>query len=464
MVISEGSCEQRSCNIVQLNQNLTQEQKLILTQSLSMSIKILEMNSVDLYEFIKKELSENPLLDCSGDEYTIGYDESYKIKEYVEKNLYSFKDKDYKEETECITPFYFISEKKTLRNHLQQQLGEMKLDESQRKICVYLIECIDERGYLPISSAQGAEELCCSREDVESAVNIIQSMDPCGIGSRNLTECLAIQLKEKNMFTKEMKIVVEECLDDIAYARYWAVAKKAGISVAKARRCSEIIRNLEPKPSRGFYTGEETKYVIPEAEIYEENDDFKIKMTKGIIPKIKINKEYRKLLKFACEKEVKEYIDKKTERARNILNGIDKREETLVRILKYILENQKRYFKYGKEKLKPMSIKQVAEDLGLSDSTISRAVKGKYIYTPNGIILIRKLFTSSLNIGNTEISTDTVKDKIKSIIEKENKKKPLSDQVICFMLNDYNIEISRRTVAKYREELGIESSSRRRRI
>lgn len=449
---------------MQLNQNLTQEQKLILTQSLSMSIKILEMNSVDLSEFIKEELTENPLLDCSIDEYTFRSGQTEKIKEYVEKNLYNIKDRDYKEETESITPFNFISEKKTLRNYLKAQLGEMKLDDKEKEICTYLIENIDERGYLPVSVSEIAEELCCSREEAESAVKIIQSMDPCGVGSRDLKECLLIQLKEKSMLSDKMKIVIEECLDDIAYARYSEVAKKAGISVAKSKQYCEIIRSLEPKPSRGFYTGEEIKYVIPDAEIYEENDEFKIKMTEGIIPKIKINNEYRKLMRSVCEKDAKEYIDKKTERARNILSGVEKREETIIRILKYILKNQQEYFKDGKEKLKPMSIKQLAEDLELSDSTVSRAVKGKYIYTPNGIVSIRSLFTSSLNIGNEEISTDIVKNKIKNIIEKENKKKPLSDQIICSMLNDYSIEISRRTVAKYREELGIESSSRRRRI
>ena len=237
------------------------------------------MNSVDLSEFIKEELTENPLLDCSIDEYTFRSGQTEKIKEYVEKNLYNIKDRDYKEETESITPFNFISEKKTLRNYLKAQLGEMKLDDKEKEICTYLIENIDERGYLPVSVSEIAEELCCSREEAESAVKIIQSMDPCGVGSRDLKECLIIQLKEKSMLSDKMKIVIEECLDDIAYARYSEVAKKAGISVAKSKQYCEIIRSLEPKPSRGFYTGEEIKYVIPDAEIYEENDEFKIKMT-----------------------------------------------------------------------------------------------------------------------------------------------------------------------------------------
>jgi len=227
----------------------------------------------------------------------------------------------------------------------------------------------------------------------------------------------------------------------------------------------DIIKTLEPKPARGYFTGEEISYIIPDATIRRIEDDFIIIMNDSILPKLNVNTVYKEILNNSEEKEVVDYVKGKMNKAMFLIKSIDERRNTLYKVIEEIISLQKLYFMYGEDYLKPMTIKNIADNINFHESTISRAIKDKYIALHTGrVIKIKDMFTNSLNTMNDDISTNNIKKKIKEIIDGENKKKPFSDSAICNMLNNEGIMISRRTVAKYREQLGIFSSSQRKRL
>ena len=237
------------------------------------------------------------------------------------------------------------------------------------------------------------------------------------------------------------------------------------ISPREAQRYGDIIKKLEPKPSRGFYTGEEVSYIIPDAEIKNIDGEFFIIMNEGVLPKLIINKTYRDVLKNGKDTEINSYVKEKINKAMFLIKAIDDRKNTLYKVLECLIDKQKEFFERGYSYIKPLTLREVSSELDVHDSTISRTIKDKYILTSYGTIKIKDLFPSGITNNTLEdLSTVKIKNEIKKIIQEENKSKPLSDQSISLILKENNIKISRRTVAKYREELGIKSSSMRKRL
>ena len=227
----------------------------------------------------------------------------------------------------------------------------------------------------------------------------------------------------------------------------------------------DIIKELEPKPSRGFFTGEEIGYVVPDVYVRKLNDEYIVLMNEGVLPKLMINNTYKKVLEFSQDKNTIEYVKEKISSAMFLIKSIESRKNTLCRVMEEVVKSQREYFDKGDDYLKPMTIKYIAQKLDMHESTVSRAIRDKYVALNSGEIKrIKSLFTSYVNIRNEEVSVSNVKKDIERIIEGENKNKPFSDSVICEQLNKQGIDISRRTVAKYREELGIKSSSQRKRL
>ncbi|NMF03836.1 RNA polymerase factor sigma-54 [Clostridium beijerinckii] len=458
------------------NMKMTQEQRLVLTQNMQQSIKLLQMSLHDLREYIDNEYSENPVLEVneeisSYDDEQINRDvnieDKYDHKKLVEE-LYSDNYKDRSEtnySNEEVSPLNFIEKKVSLKEYLQEQLIEADVDQYMLDICNYIVESLDYRGYLEISTRELAEELNISEEIVNKALEVVQALEPYGIGARNIKECLLIQSLKLNILDDTIEKIILNHLENIAENKYEVVAKDLNINPREAQRYGDLIKKLEPKPSRGFYTGEEVNYIIPDAEIKNVDGEFFILMNESVLPRLMINKTYRDVLRNNQDSETNTYVKEKINQALFLIKSIEQRKNTLYKVLECVVEKQNDFFKFGRQYIKPLTLKEVAEIINLHESTVSRAIKDKYVLTSYGTIKIKDLFASGLSSNNNEdMATSKIKNEIKKIIEEENKSKPLSDQLISSMLVEKNMNISRRTVAKYREELGIKSSSARKRL
>lgn len=454
------------------NLNLTQEQKLIMTQQMQLSIKLLQMSTYDLREYIENEFVENPILE--GDFDFVQEDKAYEDKidykemiKYLEFDNYSSQSYGEYNKDEDVSPFNFISQKESLTEYLNNQLIESDEDEYKKAIVSYMIENIDSRGYLDMPLEDICKELNISLELGQEALEILQDLEPDGIGARNLKECLKIQLIKLGILDDNLERIIDEYLDLIADNKFNVIAKNLKITPKEAQDLGDIIKKLEPKPSRGFYTGEEVKFIIPDAAIRKIDGQYFVIMNDGVIPRLSISSIYKDILNNKDDKTTENYVKEKLNNAMFLIKSIEQRKGTLLRILEKVVDKQMEYFDKGQKYLRPMTLKDMAEELGIHESTVSRAIKDKYILTSFGTVKIKDLFTTGLSQvqGNGEdIAVVNIKKQIKEMIDNEDKKKPLSDQIICDELNKKNLNISRRTVAKYREEMEIKSSSKRKRI
>lgn len=448
--------------------NLTQEQKLIMTQEMQLSVKLLQMSGFELQEYVEKEVQENPVLDAKAssanneENNKIDYKELVK---YFEFDNYSHHHYEKRDEDE-VSPFNFISEKKSLKEYLREQIRDLGEKDFVKSVCLYIIENIDERGYLEITNEEISEDVKISTPVSEYCVKIIQSLEPSGIGARNLRECLKIQIKKKGIKDINIFEIIDNHLELLAENKYNTIAKILDIDVKKAQEYGDIIKSLQPKPSRGFFTGDEVKYITPDAYIKKIDNEYFIIMNDDMLPKLTVNEIYKEIITNENDKDAVEYVKEKLNSAMFLIKSIQHRKSTIYRVLEKILEVQRDYFDYGDEYLKPMTLKEIAEELQVHESTISRAIREKYIYTNKGTIRIKDLFTTAIssNISGEDVSVKIIKKAIKDMIDKEDKLKPLSDQVICDLINKEGMNISRRTVAKYREEMGIKSSKGRKRF
>lgn len=448
--------------------NLTQEQKLIMTQQMQLSVKLLQMSNFEIQRHIEKELQENPILDAeykkNDNENTNDEIDYKKLIKYLEFDNYGHS--SYSKDEEEVSPFNFISAKKSLKEFLLEQIIDLNETAYVKFICEYMIENIDKRGYLSTKLEDIADELCISKELSEECLEIIQSLEPIGIGSRDIKECLKIQLIEKGLDDDNIFKIIEAYLELLAENKYNVIAKSLKITTKEAQEYGDIIKNLEPKPSRGFYTGEETKYIVPEAYIKKIGGEYHIIMNDGNIPKLNINGLYKNIINNEEDKQTVKFVKEKLNSAVFLIKSINQRKNTIYSIIEKILEIQKDYFNLGDKYLKPMTLKEIADNLEIHESTVSRAIRDKYIHTDKGTIKIKDLFTTGISRVDSfeDVSAKIIKKEIEEFVNNEDKKKPLSDQKICDLLKEKNIDISRRTIAKYREEMAIKSSSKRKRF
>lgn len=447
-----------------LKLNIYQKQKLILTQVMQQSINVLQMSANDLREYIEKEFEENPILEAEFN--LIESKDNIKLSNYLNNSYDENYNYQYNNEDE-ISVFNFISDKKSLKDYLHEQLGEIKSDIKIKRVVSYMIESLDSKGYLENTLQEISSELGIDEDICQNALEILQSLEPCGIGARDIKECLLIQLKDKGILDENIQEIILKYLEYIADCKYNYIAKELKITPKEVQSYGDIIKGLEPKPSRGYYTGEEVKFIIPDAYIVKIGDKYNVIMNKDIIPNITINNLYKQEILNGKNKKEVEYVKEKVNNAIGLINDIEQRNNTILKLLECIVKKQKAYFENGKEYLKPMTLKDLADELSIHESTVSRAIKDKYILTSRGTVKIKDLFCNGIvssRVNGEDVSTNNIKNKIKQLIKLENKNKPLSDQAICDLLNKEYIDISRRTVAKYREELGIKSSSKRKRV
>jgi len=452
--------------------NLTQDQKLALTQEMKLSIKVLQMSANDLREFIDNEFSENPVLEIKEDYTDNTQDSNKELDKYDYKEMIKYLEFDnyggqsfgsYDDE---VSPFNFISEKKSLKEYLHEQLADIEEDSFIKGIADYIIESLDSRGYLEISIDEIARELQISSTFVEKSLEVVQELEPYGIGARNLKECLKLQLIHLGLINEILEGIVDNYLEDLANNKYKSIGDRFNISQREAQRYGDLIKKLEPKPSSGFYTGEDVKFIMPDAEIKNIQGEYYIIMNDKLIPSLSINNTYKQVINSGEKSDTSKYVKEKLDKALFLIKSIEQRRSTLYNVLEKVVEKQKEFFDRGLNFLKPMTLKDISEEIQVHESTVSRAIKDKYILTTFGTIRIKEIFSTGVasKESSEDVSVVKIKNKIKALIDVENKMKPLSDQHICDELNKEDMNISRRTVAKYREEMEIKASSKRKRL
>lgn len=455
------------CMDLNYNLALAQEQRLVMTQEMQLSVKLLQMSAYELQEYVDKELQENPVLDEE-----INIDSSVKKEEIDFKSLAkslksdNYSTQTYQKDEEEVSLFNFISEKKSLKQYLIEQIMDLNENDYIKKICCYIIENINDRGYLSMNIGDIVDELNISLEIANYSLNVVQSLEPDGIGARDLKECLKIQVRKKGIENDCIYKIIDNYLEYLADNKYAVIAKALGVDVKQAQKYGDVIKNLQPKPSRGFFTGEEVRYITPDAYIKKIDNEYLIFMNDELIPRLKVNNIYKEILMKDCDTEACEYVKDKINSALFLIRSIEQRRSTIYRVVDKLLQIQKDYFEKGESYLKPMTLKEIADELSMHESTISRAIRDKYIHTNRGTIKIKSLFSSKIssNCSGEDISSHNIKQKIKDLIDREDMNAPLSDQTIDDILRKQGMSISRRTVAKYREELGIKSSKGRKRF
>ena len=354
----------------------------------------------------------------------------------------------------------------TLMDHLFEQLYLAPLTDEEEKIGEYILWCIDDDGYLSGDVELVAEDLNVEAETVEKVLSVIQRFDPVGIGARNLQECLLIQLNEKEPKDELAIRMIQECFEDFSNKRFEKIAKRLEISLGEVKRIMELVSRLNPKPGER-YVSEAENYIIPDIIVERADGKFVVTLNDWNIPRLRINESYKRLLrdKSKVSKETRDYIRQRLESARWLINSIYQRRSTIIRVMESILNHQREFFDKGKEYLKPMILKDVADDVSLDISTVSRVTSGKYVQTDVGVFELKYFFSERLETANgEEVSNRLIKAKIKEIIEKEDSKKPYNDQTISELLRRDEFVVARRTVAKYREQMMIPVARLRRKI
>lgn len=465
--------------------NLTQTQKLIMTPELRQAIQVLQYNNVELMEFINKQLEVNPFLEpvdrnsetISKEEQSIELEKSeandskdeIDWKDVIEK----YDDISYKAYGSSVnsddkqTFESYTSKKMSLKDHLMLQLGVSVKTQKEKRIGEFIIESLDRKGYLGCTLQDISLLLNEDVVEIERILRLIQTFDPIGIGARNLSECLMIQLKEKGIQDKNAFIVVEKYLEDVATNKIQKIAKELHITVKRVQNIFDIIKMLEPKPARGFVVDSDNiRYIVPDVSIEKIGDEYIIIVNDSNLPLLTISDYYKSMINNLDDKEANKFLTDKLNSSMWLIKSIEQRRMTLYKVVESILKFQRKFFDEGNNALKPLVLKDVAEDIGVHESTVSRATNGKYVQTPRGIFELKYFFASSLGNENDGdiVSSTSVKTQIQVLIENENTKKPLSDQKIADMLGESGVNISRRTVAKYRDEMRIPASSMRRRF
>ncbi|MCI0130053.1 MULTISPECIES: RNA polymerase factor sigma-54 [Enterococcaceae] len=439
---------------VRQGQSQVQTQKLAMTQQLQQSIKILQYGTEDLLSFLNDKMLENPLIDVS----VFEMDDQY----LVPKD-YDVSKSDRK--TDWINQIPETTQ--SLFHYLIEQIHLNYRDTALRSLSLFLVEFIDTNGYLTISIEEAMKLKQVTYIEVLDALTLIQMLEPAGVGARNLQECLMLQIERDDNAPNQAYLVLEEYFDELANRKWQKIEKKLGISLVEIQEIFDYIQKLHPNPGSLFHSDEDN-IIYPDLEVKVDRTDNSISIvsTKVGKPNISFQTTYFEKMSHQGGDEVKKYLNDKKSEFEWLKKSLEQRGNTILRVGEEIVKKQSAFFIESDHPLTPMKLKSVAEELSLHESTISRAVNGKYLTTDFGVFELRSFFSTGLEQKNSNevIGTNNVKQLIEIIIKEENKAKPLSDQKIVDLLKEKNIQISRRTVAKYREELGIQSSSMRKRF
>lgn len=490
---------------LEIKQSLRLSQQLVMTPQLQQAIKLLQLNRMELQEVVTQEMMENPILEevtetPEGDntppvetgselqdpegEQRRDEESFLKPKEeplatpkddfnwesYVEEfNSNSSSAPSMREINEELPSFENVLTKTTsLEEHLAWQLSMVALTDSEKKLGELIIGNLSDDGYFNASLEDLSKEAGIELEDAEEVLKIVQNFDPVGVASRNLKECLLLQSQFMVPRQPLVETIIQNHLGELERKNYPAIAKALDIPVEKVIEATKMILDLEPKPGRSFHNAD-TQYITPDIYVYKVGEEFVVVLNEDGMPKLRISPYYRNILASAQKdqnKVTKEYVQEKLRSAIWLIRSIHNRQKTIFKVTEAIVKRQRDFFEKGVQQLKPMILKDVANDIGMHESTISRVTTNKFVHTPVGIFELKYFFNSSINAadGTDSLASEAVKEKIRHMIQREDPKSPLSDQKIVELLRTDNIDIARRTVAKYRDMLGILSSGKRKKI
>lgn len=446
------------------------QQKLIMTPQLRQALAVLQLSSLDLASLIEKELADNPALEI--DEIKTALDDQSAAGQaeqqvsYADWADYLGSGKTFDDwppaEAEPDPGDIYADHTVSLEEHLVRQLDFADVGDDIRAAGVFLIGCIDDNGYLRSSVAEAAAILKQREEIVERALVLIQTFDPEGVGARDLRECLALQLKMKNMEDGLAGIIVSDYLGEVAKGRCKAIADKLGVEPHDVQKAVDVIRTLNPKPGQVFGKNK-AGYIVPDITVEKINGKYTVLVNDSMVPRLTISPYYRRLA-HSSDQDTKRFLDDRLNAAVWVVKSIEQRRRTLYNVTKALTDLQYDFFEYGPGYLRPLVMRQVADYVGIHESTVSRATANKYVATPYGIFSMRSFFTAGVaGIAGQEVSAVAVKREIRRLIDGEDAASPYSDQSLSDILKKSGIVVSRRTVAKYREEMNIASSGRRKR-
>jgi RNA polymerase sigma-54 factor len=465
---------------LEIKQQLRLTQQLIMTPQLQQALKILQMPRLELTNAIQIELRENPVLEevlglpeeewegpLAGAQEAFAFSPCKEIP--LEKIPWDYNTTpyyevpQYEDDEDRPSLEQTLSQPSNLTDYLIWQLRLTDLDDQDKKIGMLIIGNLDEHGYLQADLDSIAIECNAPLEKVESVLKKIQEFDPPGIGARDLRECLLIQVRHMGMEGSLAERIIRDHLKDLEGNRLQQISRTLGVTLEEVVEAVEWIRGLEPKPGR-LYGSEEVQYITPDVYVFKFQDDYVIVLNDDGLPKLRLSPFYvRSLNNKDLPKEARNYIQEKMRSAIWLIKSIHQRQKTIYKVTESIMKFQREFLDKGMDYLKPLVLKDVAIDTGLSESTISRVVTNKYVHTPQGLYELKFFFNSSIPKADGEaVASQSVKEQIRRLIQKEDPRNPLSDQEIVEILFKRGINIARRTVAKYRMELGILPSNRRR--
>ena len=495
---------------LELRQSLGLTQQLVMTPQLQQAIKLLQLSRLELLETVSQEMEENPILEemsqgeVDGDdgagekkeeseqslqesresktenspedgsslqevtveerarddvdwenylsEYNSGYSEGFSERHYEEKDAPSFEN--------------FTASKTDLSSHLLWQLNMSSLEDEKRDIGAHIIGNLNDDGYLEVSLEELAESTDYSVDEVSEVLALIQNFDPVGVAARDTRECLLIQVLFQGLGGTLVEKIIRDHLKDLEEKRYKRIVEQLGVSMQEIMLAVATIQELDPKPGR-VYSAEETIYVTPDIYVVKMGDGYEIIQNEDGLPKLRINAYYKRILKNRGQvsDDTKTYIQEKMRSAAWLIKSIHQRQRTLYRVTESIVKFQKEFLDKGIAYLRPLVLRDVAEDIEMHESTVSRVTTNKYVHTPQGLYELKFFFNSSISrVDGDALASESVKEQIRKIIKAEDKTKPLSDKGIEKKMRELNIDIARRTVAKYREAMGILPSRKRKEI
>ena len=457
-----------------------------MTPQLQIAIKLLQLSRLELMDSIQQELEENPALeeviDVAVEERSVEQSEALvaekpnkevTIEEKIDDSIdwsnyldeYNSSGRIHFETEKKSTPNFesFVARKESLNEHLLWQLLMTVQAKEQQSIGSLIIGNLDKDGYLKVSVEELVASTKSTTEKVNTILSLMQTFDPIGVCARNLRECLLIQANHFGLNNTVVTDIISNHLNHLENKNYQAIARALKVSIEEIVSAVHVIQELEPKPGRQF-SDEEPQYIIPDIFVYKSENEFVIMMNDEGIPKLQVSSFYKNAIKRGenISGSAKHYLQEKMRSASWLIKSIYQRQKTIYRVVESILKFQGDFFEKGIAYLKPMVLRDVAQDIDMHESTISRVTTNKYAHTPQGIFELKYFFNSSINrIDGEAIASVSVQEKIKQIIAGEDPKKPYSDDKISTLLKDLNITIARRTVAKYREKLKVLPSNKR---
>lgn len=472
---------------VGMKQSLALKQALRMTPQLQQAIKLLQLSRLELETEIRKELTENPVLEegmelansevereaeFSNQEPDIQdprKQDEFEWDSYFENQQKNKETNFSRNNDEIMNYESIIASKETLHDHLRWQASLYGFNEEELEQAHIIIESINDDGYFNVSLDALSEEENVPVEDLEAILKMIQEFDPPGVGARNLRECLLLQAKFLQEDTNDFVHLITHHMHDLEKKNYQAISKAMNVAVEEVVDMCKIINSMDPKPGLRFASND-THYVTPDVYVYKVGEEYVVSLNEDGLPKLRISNFYKNMLsteetKGSQKSQAQDYVQEKLRSAVWLIKSIHQRQRTIYKVAESIVKHQQEFFEKGPAFIKPMILRDIANDIEMHESTVSRVTTSKYMHTPQGIFELKYFFNSGINTSDGgSLASESVKLKIKDMVDREDPKRPLSDQKIVELLKKDGIEIARRTVAKYRDILKILPSSKRKKF